>query len=301
MSRSFPRLGTALLAAVALAACAPAAEQPPAPAPPSPAAAPVVSRDAEFGQLESRFAARLGVYAIDTGSGREVAFRPDERFAFASTFKALAAAAVLRANTPAELDQIVRYTRADLQEHAPIAEKHVDTGMSLRALCDAAVRYSDNTAGNLLLNELGGPAGLTRVLRELGDQTTRSDRMEPELNEATPGDPRDTSTPRALAGSLRTFALGDALAADKREIFVDLLRRNTTGDKVIRAGTPAGWVVGDKTGTADYGGRNDIAVIWPPGRAPIVLALLSARSSTEDQPQDALLAEATKVALAALG
>ncbi|MBO4206203.1 class A beta-lactamase, partial [Micromonospora echinofusca] len=246
-------------------------------------------------RLESEFDARLGVYAVDTGSGRTVQYRADERFAYASTFKALAAAAVLDLTSPAELGTVVRYTRDDLVTYSPVTEKHVGEGLTLRQVADAAVRYSDNTAGNLLLRRLGGPQRFEEALRAIGDGTTEVDRYETELNEARPGDPRDTSTPRALAADLRAYAVGDALDPDDREILTGWLRGNTTGADLVRAGVPGGWVVGDKTGSGGYGTRNDIAVIWPPGRAPIVLAVLSSRDSRDASYDNALIARATRV------
>ncbi|WP_091450799.1 class A beta-lactamase [Micromonospora inyonensis] len=288
------------------AACGSGEPSSPAPEPasaaastPTPAGAPVA--DPGFGALEARFGARLGVYAVDAGSGATVVHRTDERFAYASTFKALAAAALLDATAAQELDRVVRYTRADLLPHAPVTGRHVGTGMSLRDLAEAAVRHSDNTAANLILAELGGPAGFAGHLRALGDRTTKPTRTEPALNEATPGDDRDTSTPRALATDLRAYVLGDALDAEDRALLTDWLRRNTTGGGLIRAGVPAGWLVGDKTGTGGYGTRNDIAVLWPPGRAPIVLAVLSSRDAEDADHDDALIAEATRVTLDALG
>lgn len=254
----------------------------------------------DFERLEARFAARLGVFGVDTGSGRAVAHRADERFAYASTFKALAAAAVLADTTTAELDQVVRYAEDDLVRHSPVTGKHVGTGMTLRAIAEAAVRYSDNTAGNLLLERLGGPEGFERALRRLGDRVTDPERTETSLNEARPGDERDTSTPRALATDLRAYAVGDALGEEDRAVLVGWLRGNTTGDKLIRAGTPAGWQVGDKTGSGGYGTRNDIAVLWPPGGAPIVLAILSSRDQRDAEYDDALIAEAAKLAIGAL-
>ncbi|WP_435830274.1 class A beta-lactamase [Micromonospora echinospora] len=298
--------GVVVTGLLGLAACGSGEPSSPAPAPTgavasTPTAAAPSAADRSFGALEARFAARLGVFAIDTGSGATVTHRADERFAYASTFKALLAAALLDATTPAQLDRVVRYTRADLLAHAPVTREHVGTGMSLRDLADAAVRYSDNTAANLILAELGGPAGLARHLRALGDRTTKPVRTEPALNEATPGDERDTSTPRALATDLRAYVLGDALDAGDRALLTDWLRRNTTGDALIRAGVPAGWTVGDKTGTAAYGTRNDIAVLWPPEGAPIVLAVLSSRAAEDAEHDDALIAEATRVTLDALG
>lgn len=255
------------------------------------------TRDAreEFSRLERDFDARLGVYAVDTATGREVAYRADERFAHASTFKALAAGELLRRNSLEELDRTITYSRDDLVTYSPITEKHVDSGMPLREVIAAAIRHSDNTAGNLLLRELGGPDGFTAALRRIGDTTTRADRFETDLNETAPGDPRDTSTPRALATSLRAYAVDDVLPADKRAVLNEMLRTNTTGDALIRASAPAGWQVGDKTGAASHGTRNDIAVVWPPERAPIVLAVLSDREAEDADYEDALIARAAAV------
>jgi beta-lactamase class A len=288
------------LALVPLLACtAPVQTSAPAPITSTPSAeqAGTSQQRQEFEQLERTFGARLGVYAVDTASGREVAFRADDRFAYASTHKAFTAAAVLQ-RTPIEgLEKLMPYTRNDLVPNSPIAEKHVDTGMTLRAAMDAALRYSDNTADNLLFRELGGPAALAAALRGIGDTTTHVDRIEPDLNSAIPGDIRDTSTPRAMTGSLRAFALGPVLPEDRRTLLTDMMRANMTGNALIRAGVPAGWQVGDKTGTADYATRNDIAVIWPPERAPIVLAIMSDRQEKDAPRIDKLIADATTVAL----
>jgi beta-lactamase class A len=250
--------------------------------------------------LERRFDARLGVYALDTATGRTVTHRADERFAHASTFKALQAGAVLRRATDADLREVVKYRRADLLAHAPITSKHVATGMSLGDLLDASLRYSDNTAANLLFEHLGGPKALERELRALGDRTTSVDRIEPHLNEAEPGDTRDTSTPRALGTTLHTLVLGDALPTARRERLTGWLRGNTTGDPYIRAGVPPGWQVGDKTGTGGHGTRNDIAVVWPPAGAPLVIAILTDKGERDARPADELIAEATETVVAAL-
>ncbi|WP_432115666.1 class A beta-lactamase [Streptomyces sp. S1] len=293
----------AALVLVPLTACA---EQKAQASPPSPAVssgpdAAGTSHRREFRALESAFDARLGVYAIDTGTGREIAYRDRERFPYASTFKALAAGAVLRMEKLGGMERVVRYTKEELVEPSPVTEKHVDTGMTLDALADAAVRYSDNTAGNLLFEELGGPKGLQAVLRSLGDGVTRMDRIEPELGDWRPGEVRDTSSPRALAGDLRAFVLGDVLRAPERERLTTWLKTNLTGDETIRAGVPDTWVVGDKTGTATtYGGRNDMAVVWPPDGAPIVMAILSTRSGREAEPDNRLIARAASVVAEAL-
>ncbi|MFD8706701.1 class A beta-lactamase [Kitasatospora sp. NPDC059648] len=258
--------------------------------------------DAAFKDLEQHFGARLGVYALDTGSGREVAYRPDERFAFASTIKSLLTGALLRTASDQELDKVVTYRQEDVLAWAPITSQHVATGMKVRDLAAAAIEYSDNTAANLLLTELGGPEALQRTLRDLGDPTTNVNRNEPALNEATPGDPRDTSTPRAFAADLRRYALGDVLTEDRRRLLTDWLVGNTTGAPFIRAGVPADWKIGDKTGTAGYGTRNDVAVAWPSGgRGPIVLVVLSDRGKADATSDDALIAEATKAVVTALG
>lgn len=255
----------------------------------------VTSKSDEFIQLENKFGARLGVYAIDTGTSRTIAYRPEERFAFASTYKALAAGAVLQQSS--NLDKVITYTKEDLVTYSPITEKHVETGMTLRDICDAAIRYSDNTAGNLLLKELGGPKGFEAVLKKIGDNVTTSARFETDLNQAVPGDTRDTSTPKALATTLQAFTVGDVLPTDKRKLLTDWLRGNTTGAKLIRAGVPEGWQVGDKTGAASYGTRNDIAIVWPPNRDPIIIAILSSRDKQDSAYNDDLIAQAAKIAM----
>ncbi|WP_406401707.1 class A beta-lactamase [Streptomyces uncialis] len=255
----------------------------------------------ELKALERKFDARLGVHAVDTGSGREIAHNDRERFPYASTFKALAAGAVLREQSRSGMNRVVKYSEGDLIPHSPVTEKHVRTGMSLSALCDAAVRHSDNAAANLLFDELDGPEGLDEVLEEVGDDVTRMVRREPELNRWAPGETRDTSTPRALAGSLRAFVLGDALGKDDRATLTKWLRTNTTGDALIRAGVPEDWTVGDKTGTGShYATRNDIAVVWPPGGAPIVMAIMSSRDEKDAVHDDKLIAEAASVVADAL-
>ncbi|GAB2941560.1 class A beta-lactamase Bla1 [Micromonospora polyrhachis] len=288
------------LVLVPLAGCS-TTDGPVAPDPGSPTTAAVAATTSpEFDRLEAKYDARLGIYAIDTGSGRTVEHRSDERFGYASTFKALAAAAVLDKTTTAELDRVIRFTAADLVDHSPITKDRVATGITLREAADAAVRYSDNTAGNLLLDQLGGPAGFEKALRELGDQVTDPERRETSLNDVKPGDQRDTTTTRAFATNLRAYAVDDALSAEDRALLVDWLRRNTTGDKLIRAGVPTGWTVGDKTGAGSYGIRNDIAVVWPPNGAPIVLAIMSDRSEKDAKYDNALIAEAAKATIATL-
>ncbi|MFJ2174640.1 class A beta-lactamase [Streptomyces sp. NPDC087851] len=253
------------------------------------------SYDSRFKKLESKFDARLGVYALDTGTNRELAFQADQRFAYCSTFKALQAGTVLKKHKLAGLDKRINYTADDLVPHSPVTEKHVDTGMTVGELADASVRYSDNTAANLLFGTIGGPAGLGAALKRIGDDVTQVDRYEPDLNEATPGDPRDTSTPRALAKNLRSFVLGDVLGKREKAQLTKWLTTNTTGANLIAAGMPDNWTVGDKSGGGEYGTRNDIAVVWPDQGAPIVVAVLSTRDEPDAAYDDALVAEAASV------
>jgi beta-lactamase class A len=241
-----------------------------------------------------------GRLRLNTGTGVELAHRADERFAFCSTFKGLAAAAVLDRNPMSDLDTVVRYTEADLMASSSITRHNVDTGLTLRQACDAAVRFSDGTAGNLLLREIGGPAGLTRFVRGLGDKVTRSDRREPDLAAFRPGDARDTTHPRAIATDYRKIVLGDALAPAERAFLRDLLERNTTGGNRIRAGLPRDWVVADKTGTGNYGVVNDIAIAWPPRSDPIVLAVMSRRRTEDAVADETLIAETATFVAAAL-
>ncbi|WP_408006345.1 class A beta-lactamase [Pseudalkalibacillus sp. A8] len=254
----------------------------------------------ELAKLEDEFDARIGVYALDTGTNRTVTYRADGRFAYASTFKALAVGVLLQQKSITDLEQRIHYNRNDLVNYTPITEKHVDTGMTLKELCDAAIRYSDNTAANLILEQLGGPDGFEKSLRDMGDDVTNPERYEPELNNVEPGEKHDTSTPRALAADLQAFTIGDALPEEKRTILIDWLKRNTTGDNLIRAGVPEDWEVGDKTGAASYGTRNDIAIIWPPEGKPIILAILSSRDKKDTEYNDKLIAQATKEVIAVL-
>ncbi|MDA2302864.1 class A beta-lactamase BlaIII [Bacillus cereus group sp. MYBK95-2] len=253
--------------------------------------------DNSFAKLEKEYDAKLGIYALDTGTNQTVSYRSDDRFAFASTSKSLAVGALLRQNSIEALDERITYTREDLSNYNPITEKHVDTGMTLKELADASVRYSDSTAHNLILKKLGGPSAFEKILKEIGDTVTISERFEPELNEVNPGETHDTSTPKAIAKTLQSFTLGTVLPSEKRELLVDWMKRNTTGDKLIRAGVPKGWEVADKTGAGSYGTRNDIAVIWPPNKKPIVLAILSNHDKEDAEYDDKLIADATKTVL----
>lgn len=259
-----------------------------------------INKDEKFAQLEDEFDAQIGVYAIDTGTNQTVEFKPDERFAYSSTFKVLATAILLKQNDIKDLEKVVTYNKEDLVTYSPITEKHVDTGMTLLEISEAAIRKSDNTAGNLLLEALGGPDKFEQALRDIGDDVTQPERYETELNEFTPGNKRDTSTPRAMTTNLKKVALGDFLPNDKRELLIDWMKGNATGDALIRAGAPQGWKVGDKSGAGSYGTRNDIAVVWPPNREPIVIAVMSRHDTKDAKYDDTLVEKTAEIALSAL-
>ncbi len=259
---------------------------------------------AAFARIEQESGGRLGVAVLDTRTGMQSGHRSDERFPMCSTFKLLAAAAILRrVDAGAEqLDRRVRYAAKDLVTYSPITEKHVADGMTLGELCDAAITLSDNTAGNLLLAALGGPGGITAFARSLGDDVTRLDRIEPELNEAIPGDPRDTTSPAAMTANLRSLLIGDALSASSRARLTAWLLANKTGDTRLRARLPAGWRVGDKTGLGANGTNNDVGVFWPPGRAPIVVsAYLTETAAVPSTQRDAAIAAVGHAVVEAAG
>lgn len=248
--------------------------------------------------LDRRHGGRLGVAILDSGSDRLVAHRGEERFAMLSTFKLVAAAFVLARVDRGEekLERRVRYGKADLVTYSPVTGKHVGEGMTMAAICEAAVTLSDNTAGNLMLDSFGGPQGLTAYMRSLGDEASRLDRRELELNEARPGDPRDTTTPVAMAGLLRRTVLGAALSPSSREQLTAWLVASKTGDRRLRAGAPKGWRIGDKTGTGSNNATNDVAVIWPPGRAPLVVTAYYAEARASLAEREAVLVEVGRLA-----
>jgi beta-lactamase class A len=253
--------------------------------------------DDRFSAIESQSGGRLGIALLDTATGDRAGHRAGERFPMCSTAKVLLGAATLsRIDSGREdLRRRVRITKADLLDYAPVTKDHLgDAGMSVGELCAAAITLSDNTAANLLLRDAGGPAGLTAYVRSLGDPETRSDRLEPDLNEALPGDPRDTTTPSAMLNDLRALTLGDALKPESRKLLIHWLVNNKTGDHRLRAGLPADWRVGDKTGSGERGTTNDIAVLWPPGRKPLLLCACLTGSSKSNQEREAIIASVAR-------
>jgi beta-lactamase class A len=254
--------------------------------------------------LEARVGGRIGVFALDTGTGRQLAHRADELFAMCSTFKWVLAAAVLVRVDRAELslDERVSYGRSDLLEYAPFARAHAHEGaLTVEALARAAVTVSDNTAANLLLAKTGGPAGLTGFVRSLGDLVTRLDRTEPALNSNLSGDPRDTTSPRAMVGLMRQVLCGDALSKASRQRLLSWLRDCETGKERLRAGFPGSWIVGDKTGTGARGAVNDVAIATPPDRAPVLVAAYMSDGRAELQALQAAHGEIGRLVARELG
>lgn len=246
--------------------------------------------DEEIAAMERTLGGRIGVSALDTGTGVRLSHRGRERFAMCSSFKWLLATDVLSRADRGELklDQAIAYAQKDLLGVAPVSRAHVGEGhLTVEQLCAAAVEYSDNTAANLLLAQIGGPAGLTRFLRSIGDPVTRLDRTELALNSNIPGDPRDTTMPDVMVQTMKTVLLGDVLKPASRDRLIQWLKDCKTGTNRLRAGLPKGWVAGDKTGTGLNGPSNDNAIAWPPspsGGAPILMVTyVDARNATADQ------------------
>lgn len=250
--------------------------------------------------IEQASGGRLGVSILDTGSGAKYGYRAGERFPMCSTFKLLAAALVLhRVDTGQEqLERRIPIAAGDILPHSPTTQLHIGPqGLPMAALCEASIIVSDNAAANLMLASFGGPAGLTAYLRGLGDSVTRLDRTEPELNEAVPGDPRDTTTPAAMLETVHKIALGPALSDASRKLIVQWLQGNTTGDRRLRALLPPGWRVGDKTGSGARGSTNDVGLLWPPGeRAPLLVAAYLTGTTQPAAQRDAALARVGQLA-----
>ena len=254
--------------------------------------------------LEARSGGRLGVAVLDTATGKTFGHRADERFAMCSTFKALIAGLVLKRVDQGQerLDRRIRYGKGVLMMNSPATEKHVDDGMTVGELCEATITRSDNAAANLLLDTFGGPPALTAFLRGLGDKVTRTDGYEPDINVVKPGEVHDTTSPNAMLATLRTLTLGTVLSPASRQRLIAWLVGNQTGGKRLRAGLPAGWKVGDKTGSWGdnrKGTTNDIAVIWPPGRAPLLITAYLADARLDSDGRNAVVAEVARLVVAA--
>jgi len=254
---------------------------------------------ASLAALEQKYGGRLGVSILDTGSGARLRLHGDQRFLMCSTFKLLAVAAVLARIDVGEerLDRRIVFGPEDVLAYAPVTGPRVGPpGMSVEELCAAAITVSDNTAANVLLASMGGPAAVTRFVRGAGDPVTRLDRIEPELNVGSPGDERDTTTPDAMLATMQALLLGQVLAAASRERVLAWLRACTTGLDQLRADLGAGWTAGDKTGSGSQNESNDVAVFFPPQRQPILVTAYYAQSTQPLARRHALLAEVGRLA-----
>jgi beta-lactamase class A len=262
-----------------------------------------VSAQAQLAELERTLVGRLGVFALNTANGTQLSYRANEYFPLCSTFKVLLVSAILKRSTQVDglMQQRIEYQQSDLVTYSPITERHLKDGMTVDALCAAAIQYSDNTAANLLMKILGGPEAVTKFARSIGDRQFRLDRWETALNSAIPGDRRDTSTPNAMAQSLQRLVLGNLLEPHLQVQLRDWLRGNTTGAARIRASVPADWQVGDKTGTGDYGTANDIGVLWPPRRAPVAVAIYTTQGEKDAKARNDVIASAARIVVDWLG
>lgn len=244
-------------------------------------------------EIEQRLSARLGVAIIDTRTGAEWTHKADERFPMCSTFKVVAVGALLWRVDKGyeELGRRIPLDGSAIVAHSPVTEARVGTDISFAEVCEAALIHSDNTAANMIIDALRGVSGVTQFARSIGDPMTRLDRWATDLNEAVPGDPRDTTTPAAMARTLRALVLGDVLSSQSRELLAKWLVANRTGDARLRAGLPADWRIGDKTGSGGYGTTNDIAVIWPPERGPVIASIYLTETDAPLSDRNAAIAE----------
>ncbi len=243
---------------------------------------------------ETELGARIGLAVHDLETGKRWEYKSNERFPLSSTFKTLACANVLqRVDLGKErMDRVVRFSESNLVTYSPVTEKHVGRkGMSLAALCQATLSTSDNSAANFILQAIGGPKALTRFLRSIGDDTTRLDRWETELNEAVPGDKRDTTTPIAMVTTLEKLLVGETLSIKSRQQLVAWLKGNEVGDALFRKGVPNDWIVADRTGAGGYGTRAITAVMWPPNRKSIVAALYITETDASFEERNAVIAK----------
>lgn len=256
--------------------------------------------EARLAELEQQHNGRLGIALMNLATGAVASHRGDERFLFNSTIKVIIAAAILARVDRGEtaLDQRLVVAESDLGGWTPITEQHLgEPGMTVAELCQAAVAWSDNAAANVLFRELGGPAAITDYLRTIGDDVTRSDRIEPALNEHDhDGDERDTTTPLAMLQTLRALLFGDTLSPLSRHQLVAWMVEGKTGDNRLRAGMPSSWLVAEKTGTSETGNANDIGVAWPMDRGAVIAVAYTWLPDAEPEQRDEVVAEVGRLA-----
>lgn len=254
-------------------------------------------------RIEQSLGGRLGVAVLNTGTGEFLGYRPDERFAMCSTFKFFLVSAVLNTADadPTLMSHAIPFDSTDLVSYSPVTGARVEDGViSVEEACAAAVIESDNTAANLLIELVGGPDAVTSFARSLGDAVTRVDRYEPELNSNRNGDEQDTTTPRAMVGSMEMVLVGDTLSPSSLELLLAWMSRTETGRNRIRAGIDPRWRIATKAGSGERGATNDIGIVWPPGEAAILIAVYSSESTKPPGERNAAIAAVARTAIATL-
>ncbi|UXV29502.1 BlaZ-like penicillin-hydrolyzing class A beta-lactamase [Mammaliicoccus sciuri] len=250
-------------------------------------------------KVEDKYDANVGVYALNTATDEEITFNEDKRFAYASTFKAVSSAMLLEKTPHNELNKKVHVSKEDIVPYSPVLEKFINKDITIKKLIEATMLYSDNTANNMIIEELGGYKEVNKRLKSLDDKTTKPSRMEPELNNYDPKNNRDTSTPKAFGKTLNKLINDGRLSKENKAFLIDLMINNKSGDTLIKKGAPKNFKVADKSGQAiTYASRNDVAFVYPKGESkPIVLVIFTNKEVKTDKPNDKVVSETAKVVL----
>ncbi|KTT83107.1 BlaZ-like penicillin-hydrolyzing class A beta-lactamase [Mammaliicoccus sciuri] len=250
-------------------------------------------------KVEDKYDANIGVYALNTATDEEITFNEDKRFAYASTFKAVSSAMLLEKTPHNELNNKVHVSKEDIVPYSPVLEKFINKDITIKKLIEATMLYSDNTANNMIIEELGGYKEVNKRLKSLDDKTTKPSRMEPELNIYDPKSNRDTSTPQAFGKTLNKLINDGRLSKENKAFLIDLMINNKSGDTLIKKGAPKNFKVADKSGQAiTYASRNDVAFVYPKGESkPIVLVIFTNKEGKTDKPNDKVVSETAKVVL----
>lgn len=250
-------------------------------------------------KVEDKYDANVGVYALNTATDEEISFNEDKRFAYASTFKAVSSAMLLEKTPHNELNKKVHVSKEDIVPYSPVLEKFINKDITIKKLIEATMLYSDNTANNMIIEELGGYKEVYKRLKSLDDKITKPSRMEPELNNYDPKSNKDTSTPKAFGKTLNKLINDGRLSKENKTFLIDLMINNKSGDTLIKKGAPKNFKVADKSGQAiTYASRNDIAFVYPKGESkPIVLVIFTNKEGKTDKPNDKVVSETAKVVL----
>lgn len=250
-------------------------------------------------KVEDKYDANVGVHALNTATNEEITFNEDKRFAYASTFKAVSSSMLLEKTPHNELNKKVHVSKEDIVPYSPVLEKFINKDITIKKLIEATMLYSDNTANNMIIEELGGYKEVNKRLKSLDDKTTKPSRMEPELNNFDPKSNKDTSTPKAFGKTLNKLINDGRLSKENKAFLIDLMINNKSGDTLIKKGAPKNFKVADKSGQAiTYASRNDVAFVYPKGESkPIVLVIFTNKEGKTDKPNDKVISETAKVVL----